>query len=269
MALVLRSFYSSYHWLFHDYQDPRVDKYPLTSSPMLIFGLTALYVYFVTNWGQRFMSKRPPYDLTNVIKVYNFTQIIFNLAIGSYAAYYAYWRQTISISCGANDTTNDSYEMQQIILATYLYYMSKIIDLLDTVFFVLRKKNNQITFLHVYHHGGMVIATFIYFKFLSGSHGTLLGVINSYVHVIMYSYYLLTSYRPELKNSLWWKKHITQIQLIQFGVLVIHFLNPIFFFECQWPKAISLIGVIQNLFMFILFLDFYIKAYVRKSKKAQ
>lgn len=156
--------------------------------------------------------------------------------------------------------------MQQIILVTYMYYVSKIIDLLDTVnndfimfvtfikftltilhlqvFFILRKKNNQITFLHVYHHGGMVLATFVYFKFLSGkkksmnilldilqcetqqqnilqitifytgSHGTLLGVINSYVHVIMYGYYFMTSYRPELKNSLWWKKHITQVQLV-------------------------------------------------------
>lgn len=131
--------------------------------------------------------------------------------------------------------------------------------------------------------------------FYTGSHGTLLGVINSYVHVIMYGYYFMTSYRPELKNSLWWKKHITQVQLvsknrfemqishlklnmvmfnalifilqIQFGILVIHFLNPIIFFDCQWPKYISLIGVIQNMFMFILFLDFYIKAYVRKAKK--
>lgn len=42
----------------------------------------------------------------------------------------------------------------------------------------------------------------------------MLGTINSFVHVIMYGYYFLTSYRPELKNSMWWKKHITQIQLV-------------------------------------------------------
>lgn len=49
----------------------------------------------------------------------------------------------------------------------------------------------------------------------AGSHGTFLGVINAFVHVVMYSYYFLTSYRPELRNSLWWKKHITQIQLVR------------------------------------------------------
>lgn len=55
----------------------------------------------------------------------------------------------------------------------------------------------------------------------SGSHGTLLGIINAFVHVIMYSYYFLTSYRPELRNSLWWKKHITQIQLVSIWKLKI------------------------------------------------
>lgn len=36
------------------------------------------------------------------------------------------------------------------------------------VFFILRKKYNQITFLHTYHHAGMVAATYIFTKFLAG-----------------------------------------------------------------------------------------------------
>lgn len=62
-----------------------------------------------------------------------------------------------------------------------------------------------------------VCILFLFFTFPvltpPGSHGTLLGVVNAFVHVIMYSYYFLTSYRPDM-NSLWWKKHITQIQLV-------------------------------------------------------
>ncbi len=37
----------------------------------------------------------------------------------------------------------------------WVFYFSKFIELLDTVFFVLRKKNNQITFLHLFHHGNI------------------------------------------------------------------------------------------------------------------
>lgn len=155
------------------------------------------------------------------------------------------------------------------------------------VFFVLRKKYNQITFLHVYHHGGMVLAGYIVSKYMAGSHGTLLGIINSYVHVVMYTYYFLTSFKQELKNSFWWKKHITHIQLVssgftiltnfqfdkisvrfqaQFAILVIHFLNPLVFFECSYPRVLSFVGLTQNVFMLILFSDFYYKAYIRKRK---
>lgn len=66
--------------------DPRIDQYPLTSSPMLILGLIALYVYFVNDWGQRYMKNRPAYDLNNIIKIYNFSQIILNLFMGTYVS---------------------------------------------------------------------------------------------------------------------------------------------------------------------------------------
>lgn len=108
MALVLSSIYNAYRWLFHEYQgeqcvtwwlnidwiyrkcfmqiDPRIDKYPLTSSPMLIAGLIVLYVCFVNDWGQRYMKTRPAYDLSSTIQIYNFFQIIVNLFNGSYVS---------------------------------------------------------------------------------------------------------------------------------------------------------------------------------------
>lgn len=81
------------------------------------------------------------------------------------------------------------------------------------VFFVLRKKSKQITFLHCYHHAGMVFAAYMNMKFNSGGgHGVFLGIVNSYVHVIMYVYYLATSLDMNVGN--YWKKFITQIQLV-------------------------------------------------------
>lgn len=63
-----------------------MDRYPLTQSPMLIISLVAIYVYFVTHWGQRYMKNRPAYDLKNIIKVYNLIQIAVNLFIGVYVS---------------------------------------------------------------------------------------------------------------------------------------------------------------------------------------
>lgn len=37
------------------------------------------------------------------------------------------------------------------------------------VFFVLRKKQSQVTFLHVYHHTNLAVSTWAYLKYVKGS----------------------------------------------------------------------------------------------------
>lgn len=39
--------------------------------------------------------------------------------------------------------------------------------------------------------------------------------------------------------------------------------------SCNYPKFVIIVLVPQNLFMFALFLDFYIKAYVKKKPKVK
>ena len=94
------------------------------------------------------------------------------------------------------------------------YFILKIVDLLDTIFFVLRKKNNQVTFLHVYHHTGMVALTWNATKYFPGGHSIFTGYINSIIHIVMYTYYLVTAFSPKYKNNVWWKKYITQMQIV-------------------------------------------------------
>lgn len=50
----------------------------------------------------------------------------------------------------------------------HIYFLVKVLDLMDTVFFVLRKKQNQVSFLHVYHHTGMVMLTWSGVKWFAG-----------------------------------------------------------------------------------------------------
>lgn len=46
-----------------------------------------------------------------------------------------------------------------------------------------------------------------------GGHGTLLGLINSFIHVLMYMYYMLSAI-PSMQKYLWWKKFLTQAQIV-------------------------------------------------------
>lgn len=44
--------------------------------------------------------------------------------------------------------------------------------------------------------------------------GTFHALLNCIVHVIMYTYYGLTALGPKYQKYLWWKKHLTTIQLV-------------------------------------------------------
>lgn len=67
-------------------------------------------------------------------------------------------------------------EPAQVARGCYVYFLAKISELLDTVFFTLRKKDNQISFLHLYHHTVMPMISWGATKYFPGGHGTFIGL---------------------------------------------------------------------------------------------
>ncbi|KAL1465614.1 hypothetical protein WDU94_005169 [Cyamophila willieti] len=61
----------------------------------------------------------------------------------------------------------------------------------------------------------MVFWCWAYIKFIKGEQGVIIGIINSFVHVVMYSYYFLAALGPQVQKHLWWKKYITRLQLVR------------------------------------------------------
>lgn len=98
-------------------------------------------------------------------------------------------------------------------------------------------------------------------KYLAGGHSIFMGILNSFVHVVMYFYYFLSSLNDSYKKSIWWKKYITQLQMVQFGLIALHWMMLLIVPDCGYPRWPTMILVPQNLFMFLLFYDFYRKAY--------
>lgn len=131
---------------------------------------------------------------------------------------------------------------------------------------VLRKRSNQISFLHIYHHTMVCFGAFMYSKYFPGGHICILGLTNTFVHIVMYSYYLLALYYPKVKVS-YWKKFVTQLQILQFSVLVLHFASPIIFpvEGCTYPRVLLYIGLIQQLFFLAMFTEFYVTTYWSKK----
>uniref|UniRef100_A0A3P9DME7 Elongation of very long chain fatty acids protein n=1 Tax=Maylandia zebra TaxID=106582 RepID=A0A3P9DME7_9CICH len=101
----------------------------------------------------------------------------------------------------------------QVAGALWRYFISKGIEYLDTVFFILRKKFNQVTFLHVYHHCSMFTLWWIGIKWVAGGQSFFGAHMNAMIHVLMYLYYGLASCGPKIQKYLWWKKYLTIIQM--------------------------------------------------------
>ncbi|TMW54293.1 hypothetical protein DOY81_000648 [Sarcophaga bullata] len=138
----------------------------------------------------------------------------------------------------------------------------------DITRFLARKKFSQITFLHVYHHSTMIVGVCIYVTFLYASHFLYIGIINGFVHVIMYGYYFLAASKLNI-NLERFKRILTLMQLLQFVLVAIHSAIPLFINECNIPKILFFLTLLQSLCMIALFSHFYYKAYILKDRERQ
>ncbi|CAH1395777.1 unnamed protein product [Nezara viridula] len=244
--------------------DKVVDGWLMMSNGTPVTLILAGYLYFIFYLGPKLMEGRKPFNLKYVMIVYNLCNVVFSswlcwqLLGDPDAMSYIYQYQCAPKSRHTNHLV---YKMNS---NSWFYFVSKMFELLDTVFFVLRKKQNQITVLHVYHHANMVVSTWAYLKYIRGEQGLLIGFINSFVHIVMYSYYLLAAFGPRVQKYLWWKKYITKIQLGQF-IIVLSYCAYLLIKNCQFPKGLTYYAVFQATVFLILFMNFYRKAYIQNK----
>lgn len=136
-------------WLMNGYWrqhgDPRVSDLPMMSSFRIVLFVLAAYTYFVHFVGPSFMASRKPYQLKNLMLGYNFTMCLLNAYFFGFLV--LNYRETVERILNVtfhplDQTTERDWELIHL---NFLYGFTKIIDLLDTVFFVLRKKQSQVT----------------------------------------------------------------------------------------------------------------------------
>lgn len=152
MALVLRKIISTHFYFNDDCSDPRVRDWPLMADPLPTALILAGYLYFVLKLGPQLMSYRQPFELKYILRLYNLVQVLLSGWL-CFEAFRLDYLKVYSLLCQPVDYSNSKLGLQTAWRA-YFYYLIKVIDLLDTVFFVLRKRQNQVSFLHVYHHTG-------------------------------------------------------------------------------------------------------------------
>ncbi|KYM75352.1 Elongation of very long chain fatty acids protein 4 [Atta colombica] len=226
--------------------------------------ITFGYMYFVLYAGPRFMKDRPPYELRNFILIYDMIQILVNLWFVKQHVSYG-WFSEFSLIC-ASPNSDSLNAIKMFDLMWWLIFL-KLFDYVETCVFVLRKKQNQVSALHVYHHVSNLIFLWYYLKYILDERATFITLMNCAVHVIMYMYYFIAALSSELQQMISpIKPFVTKLQMVQFIVMIVillQFVNS----NCEAPQGIIPI-FIGNLVLFLyLFYDFYKKTYTKLPKQ--
>lgn len=125
-----------------------------------------IYASFLNSFSFSYMAGKNAYDLKKLLAVYNLGQVFAcsYLIIGILSTEFniiKFWK------CQSVEYKNDEKSMAALTYA-YQTFLLKLVELIETVFFVLRKKQNQVSKLHVYHHVSTAMLGYIMTKYTGG-----------------------------------------------------------------------------------------------------
>jgi len=245
-------------WLVHWSYERSFDvSFELRDHYEIPFALVAFYLFTIFTI-RHFMQDRKPFELKVPLILWNGL-----LAFFSIVGFYHVCRDAITVIrlAGLKQDMCDA-DAERLNPYVYLFCLSKIPELFDTVFIVLRKR--PLIVLHVYHH----IITMLYCWDAVASQancGGWFALVNLGVHSIMYTYYTLCSMGFRFPNPL--RQAITSLQIVQmFGGLAVVFLSLAY---CNLTERVrlNLYFALAMYFSFlILFVNFFIRTYIFPNK---
>lgn len=112
----------------------------------------------------------------------------------------------------------------------------------------------------------MPISVYMYMKFGNNTVNGFVPLLNAAVHTVMYAYYALAALGPEMAARLWWKRYITQLQLVQFVLFFVHGVYFTFQSDCDCPKVFNVFQALHALLFLQMFGSFYLRTY-RKERR--
>lgn len=220
---------------------------------------SAVYIIVIFG-GQSIMERKDKFGLKYALAIWSGTLAIFSV-VGTARM----WPEIIHIlryeGFYKSACTAGYMEHPVTQFWTGLFILSKIIELGDTVFIVLRKQ--PLIFLHWYHHITVLVYTWYSFIEVTAT-GRWFVCMNFAVHAIMYTYYALRALRISVPNQV--RVCITLMQLLQ--MIVGCFINFYAYSVKEQGRfcGISTENIRYSFLMyfsyFVLFAKFFYDAYI-------
>ncbi|XP_015442752.1 elongation of very long chain fatty acids protein 2 [Pteropus alecto] len=241
-------------------RDSRVRGWFMLDSYLPTFFLTVIYLLSI--WlGNKYMKNRKK---KGILTLYNLGITLLSMYMLA-ELILSSWEGGYNLQC--QDLASAGKADIRVAKVLWWYYFSKLVEFLDTIFFVLRKKTSQITFLHVYHHASMFNIWWCVLNWIPCGQSFFGPTLNSFIHILMYSYYGLSVF-PSMHRYLWWKKYLTQAQLVQFVLTITHTMSAVVK-PCGFPFGCLIFQSSYMLTLVILFLNFYFQTYRKKPMKKE
>jgi len=246
----------------------------VTPISTLKVSLTFIITYYAVIFGGREVMKNyKPAKLQLLFQFHNFFLSVFSgalLVLFIEQLLPTVWRNGVFFGI----CHRDGGWTQPLLVLYYLNYITKYVELLDTVFLFLKKK--PLTFLHCYHHGAT--ALLCYTQLVGSTAVSWVPIsLNLTVHVVMYWYYFQSARGVQV----WWKQWITRLQIAQFVIDLgfVYFAAYTYFTSTYFPTmptfgqcageefaAIAGCGILSS--YLVLFISFYFATYKRGGRSA-
>ncbi|NWV94513.1 ELOV6 protein, partial [Machaerirhynchus nigripectus] len=225
------------------------------------------FIYLILIFGiQHFMKERRPFNLRAPLILWSFSLTLF-----SFISACRIWKQIaflLHTKGFKRSVCSKSFYVHPVSkFWIYLFVLSKLVELGDTLFIVLRKK--KLVFIHWYHHLATLILAWHGYK------DTVLALgwnaaLNLSVHTLMYCYYTVTAMGIRVPTSI--AMLITTSQMVQMVVFLI--LNICIFFWkddklCHINWLMFSLGTGLYTTLFVLFSNFFIKTYLSSTRKSK
>ena len=250
-------------------------RFEVGKTPMSTLKDTGIFIviyYIIIFGGREIMRNREPFKLRTLFLIHNFYLTAIS---GILLALFIEQLLPTVVRRGLFFAVCDKEGgwTQPLVVLYYLNYLTKYLELLDTVFLFLKKK--PLTFLHCYHHGA---TAFLCYTQLIGSTAVQWTVItlNLTVHVVMYWYY----FQSARGIKIWWKEYITRLQIAQFVIDLgfIYYASYTYFTSTYWPwmpnhgqcageEFAAFAGIASISSYLVLFISFYLATYKKESKR--
>lgn len=233
------------------------------------FLVAANVFYFTVLAGLHvFMKSRPAANPARLMQVYNVSCVVLAGISGVAIATHKWQQPGAAFVCNPRGQQPGQQlgDVADGLLTwgIFVYYYQKYWEFLDTFFFMLRKSYRQVSFLHVYHHSSITVVTCLAAQFDTAGDVYLAALLNSWIHVFMYSHYWLTSIG--VKNAPW-RPYLTSMQLAQFLVILVQ--NVVAWFaghDCGMPDWYKAVLVAYMASMLVLFGHFFVSSYTAAPK---